>query len=571
MRKQLCGAVGLLCAVGFAPQAALAVKTTINSLDVASVIGATTFYNAGYTGANAIVANIEGGLVWDGHISLVDDTTQLYDSSQVTPTFAQHATWVGGMINGRLPDGYSPDSYILARGIAYNSTLWSGSIALGTTGSQDSFSANEASFALPYVAALINGVGGQKADVVNSSWGSGSGQNGNDFTSIAIDSYAAASGKLIVFAAGNSGSGTNTIGSPASGFNALVVGALTSDSSTPAYGSVADFSSRSPTDMFIPTNAAGSAGSTVADVRARVDITAPGTNLWGAHYNSADLSNVDSYDGGNAASGQLAGTSFAAPITVGGAALVADAGKANFAADVHAIDGRVLKAVLMNSAAKPQGWNNGQHDVGGVITTSQSLDYKSGSGALDLNQAYNQYLSSGGTHNVADAGGIISSGGTVAATGWEFGQVVQNSTANYVIDTPLSAGATLGVTLTWYANETNDFTGDDAGESPLYGSFDNLDLRVYLASLVSGVWTPTTLVAESDSLYNSSEELYFALPTTGDYILQVADSGYLWNFTDDTSTPFGLAWTVPVPEPTALALMMVLGAGLLMRRRRMAA
>jgi hypothetical protein len=451
---------------------------------------------------------------------------------------------------------------VLANGIAYDSTVWSGSIATGTTGANESFSLNASSFAYPYVAALMSGVGGQKADVVNSSYTSDGGQDGGNFESMAIDSYAAASGKLIVFAAGNTGDGANTINAPASGFNALVVGALTSDASTPVYGSVADFSSRSPTDVFIPATPNGNVGSTFSSVRARVDITAPGTDLWGANYDSTAPAVKDQWVS------PLQGTSFAAPITAAGAALVADAGKANFSGDSHATDGRVLKAVLMNSAAKPQGWNNGQANVGGVITTSQSLDYKYGSGMLDLNQAYHQYLSAGGTHDVADSGGNLSSGGVVAPTGWEFGQVSQGGTADYVIDTPLSAQAKLGVTLTWYAHDTNDFSGSDAGEDPAFGSFDNLDLRIYLASLVGGIWEPTTLVAQSNSLYNSTEELDFALPTAGDYILQVADGGYLWNFTGDTATPFGLAWTVSVPEPAGLGLLMMAAAGIIVQHRR---
>jgi hypothetical protein len=162
----------------------------------------------------------------------------------------------------------------------------------------------------------------------------------------------------------------------------------------------------------------------------------------------------------------------------------------------------------------------------------------------------------------------------VSSTGWDYGQIThqtgQTATANYVIGTPLEAGSTLGVTLTWYAHESNDFEGSDAGEHPAWGSFDNLDLRVYLASLVGDVWSPTTLVAISDSLYNSSESLYFTLPATGTYILQVGEQNYLWNFGGDTTTPFGLAWHVDaVPEPGSLALI-VLGLGVLSRRRRRA-
>src|SRR5262245_51196931 len=36
------------------------------------VIGATRFYDAGYTGTRALMANIEAGYVWNGHETLTD-------------------------------------------------------------------------------------------------------------------------------------------------------------------------------------------------------------------------------------------------------------------------------------------------------------------------------------------------------------------------------------------------------------------------------------------------------------------------------------------------------------------
>jgi hypothetical protein len=70
-----------------------------------------TFYNAGYTDFHAIVTAVEGGLIWDTYASLAQDQckyTTRPDIFDQTP--------------GNLP---------LARGIAYNSTLWSESIPHG--------------------------------------------------------------------------------------------------------------------------------------------------------------------------------------------------------------------------------------------------------------------------------------------------------------------------------------------------------------------------------------------------------------------------------------------------------
>jgi len=91
-------------------------------------------------------------------------------------------------------------------------------------------------------------------------------------------------------------------------------------------------------------------------VRAPVDLVAPGENLTLAYYGGGTGGNA--FGGpvtlqNNLYSSGLNGTSFAAPIVAGGAALVASAGKALYTSDAKAIDGRVIKAVLMNSATDP--------------------------------------------------------------------------------------------------------------------------------------------------------------------------------------------------------------------------
>src|SRR4029078_6585924 len=117
------------------------------------------------------------------------------------------------------------------------------------------------------------------------------------------------------------------------------------------------------------------------------------------------------------------GTSFAAPSVTGGAALLYDAAYSLLGATPNARDTRVMKAVLMNSADKTLGWNNGQvahpNGNGGVLTT-QSLDSRLGTGRMNLNRAFDQLLS--GTTDVAGAAaGVV---GTVENIGWDFGQVI---------------------------------------------------------------------------------------------------------------------------------------------------
>ena len=85
----------------------------------------------------------------------------------------------------------------------------------------------------------------------------------------------------------------------------------------------------------------------------------------------------------------VTGTSFSAPTVAGGAALLYDAAYAAVRRNPDARDARVMKAVLMNSADKTLGWNNGQiahpNGNGGVLTT-QGLDNRVGAGRMNLDR-----------------------------------------------------------------------------------------------------------------------------------------------------------------------------------------
>jgi autotransporter-associated beta strand protein len=516
---------------------AWAIISSNAGLDISQVIGANAFYSNGFTGGGATIANIEAGYIWDGQQTLTQDTVEFSDSS-ISGQFDMHATWVGSALNGQ---GSTTED----RGIAYGSTVWSGAIATSWNSSgsgqySGSFNFSTASFTTPYLEAMVTGVvGSQTADVINSSFATDSDENGLDYLDLLLDSLINESGKTVVMSAGNFGPGTNTVGSPESGINTLVVGALTGDQTSPVYGSIFSASSRSPSDIYVPTDASGSTGSTISGARALVDITAPGADLTLAHYGGATGGNTfggptDTYT--NAFNTDLAGTSFAAPIVAASAALIVGAGKTLYPSDSNAIDGRIVKAVLMNSATKPAGWNNGQSTVGGVVTTTQSLDETYGAGILNMTAAYSQYT--GGTTDLSTS---LSDGGTatVKPNGWAFGKITHQTsstaTEDYLFNSSLKAGSTLNVTLDWFADETSNAQGGD----PLYGSFDNLDLQVYLTSGGS----PTSLVAQSTSQYTANQELSFALPSTGTYLVQVSESGYVWNCNGSTTTPYGLAWS----------------------------
>ena len=541
-----------------------------NGVNINSLVGAKRFYDAGYTGSHAVVTNIEAGLAWNGpkgHETLTNSTVNLYSPDPIfTGTqlgeVDRHATWVSAAIAGNGSSAYQ-------QGIAYGATLWSGAVATTWVGNPYKLSfdwSDDRAFLYPYLTAMQTGVGpnNRKTDVVNSSWGFGN-PTGNDPYTITLDGLARANGTTVVLAAGNSGSGANTVIAPASGYNSIVAAALGADTDVSPYQTVTNFSSRGPQDYYDPNT-----GRTIAGVRARVDISAPGQNLTLAYYGGATGGNSGgTADGGvNSYSTQLAGTSFAAPIVAGAATLLDDVAYARFSNDPYAHDGRVIKVVLLNSAMKLAGWDNGQSIVNGVITTTQGLDYAQGAGRLDLNAGYDQYVS--GTTDLDGTGG-----GRIQKIGWDYGVVSANSFNDYLFDTSFHAGDLLTATLNWMVDRTYDSI-DASGN--LTGSdleFTNLDLQIW--SVLNG--TASTLIAQSDSLYNNTEHLYFTLPSAGDYLLRVMWAGKMYDFqaTPQTSEAYGVAWSVQTtagtPEPGTLGLAISLtlsltGIGIRRLRRR---
>ena len=97
--------------------------------------------------------------------------------------------------------------------------------------------------------------------------------------------------------------------------------------------------------------------------------------------------------------------------------------------------------------------------------------------------------------------------------GWDFGEVVEGLTNDYLINGVLEAGSIFTSTLTWFRDRTIlDATNfSDA-------SYDNLDLELW--SVLGG--SPLSLISESTSLYNNTEHFHFSIPATGAYMLRSA-------------------------------------------------
>lgn len=555
-----------------------------------SLIGADTFLNNGIWGQYSAMANVEAGHIWNGHETLTK-VTDFY-TPQATPglqngalgEFDMHATAVGMIMAGlgppvpiQQPDGsVSYSYYYYQMGIAPMASLSSGAIATHWYQTPwGSFDNSDKSYydayyhfftgpithsgPSPWGAGTLSWTG--PADVINSSWG-GTDPTGTgmDPSTVALDGLARKYPQTtLVLAAGNSGPAQGTVGGPASGYNAIVVGA-TGDGSLTNFSVVADFSSRGPQDYEDPVHGV------VPGVRAAVSLVAPGTSLATAYYGGNTGSNrYEPSDSTNGANNYYtvgaAGTSFAAPMVAGGVALL-NSLSYTLQVDypwlyVGPRDARVFKAVLMNSADKLPGWDNGQHteiiNSTAVTVTRQSLDWSQGAGQINLTRAFDDYFA-----------GILSFNGyaTNKIAGWYLGTISPNadpqqpSHQDFYLWPTLSAGKILDVTLAWfrYRGEPS-LVNDENGVPTLQTSdlgFANLDLEIW-------DYTFSRLYATSMSTYNDVEHLHFVLPQDGDYAVRVVYNGQVFGEVDPLGESYGLAWAV-IPEPGTLLLLLV-GAG----------
>lgn len=556
-----------------------------NGVAVNALVGADRFYAEGIFGQATVTANVEAGLIWNGH-----EVTSTLNDFYVAPGAAgdvdQHATWVGSVLAGYNP-GADPNNYPYYQlGMAPLTTLSSGAIATGWYNSEDLaytyFDTTPKTFYSAYnyyftkswthTMPLGGGISTQfsaPTDVINSSWGYED-ATGRDAYTLAADGLARAHPlTTLVISAGNSNTPenpSNNVGGPASGFNSISVGAVGNYTPTD-FTTVADFSSRGPQDYYDPVHGL------VKGVRAPVDLVAPGTSILAAYYggqtggNSASLATTQPDTSGGATdyySFGLAGTSFAAPIVAGGVSLLKSASYYVGLGD-ESRDTRVIKAVLMNSATKLPGWDNGQHlNVNGVTVTTQALDWVQGAGMLDLNKAFDQYLT--GTRDVAGTGG-----GAISTIGWDYGVITKStepgvtSHNDYPIQFTLQGTAILNVTLTWFRNFADPVFTDNA--DPALQTLTTEDLG--FANLFLEIWDAnfTHLYARSETIYNNVQQLHYTLSLDGDYGLRVTYADQMYG--DPVPEAYGLAWDVEVvPEPGTFALLGVGAAVFLTVRRR---
>lgn len=564
------GFLAVLCAASLCASSAQAITLT----GVRNLIGAEAFINAGYDGDGVIVANVEAGHAFPTHQALDQSIQHRLEFPGLDPLPNQsHATQTAGPIvaAATLNNGSPTTSNgnPVGAGVAAGATLWTGRIA--TTASGSSFSVSVDSTLWPYLvggeigindAGVVGGAGAKTADVFSGSWGA-SDSNGATLFNVVADYLANSQGKTMVFAAGNSNSGSNLTLAPANGWNTIAVGATNAE--TPNNETVWSSSGGGTT---------GSLGF-AANSRTKPDLVAPGVT-------------VNTTTGSSTAMTSQTGTSLATPIVAGGAALMIDAGKATG----RSTDPRLVKAILMNSATKLDGWQQvvGFHPTNGTRINSTPVDgdlgandKPQGAGRINLSQAFTEYMSASSNGTGA---------GNVGGVGWDVNTVSDGLTTDYIFDGLVQQNSMLTATLIWFMDrEVEDY--DHTLPNPAFGpddtegtsddvkfftdSFDDLDLYLYqvdpggtpigdaVAASISG-WDSAN-PDDPGTGWDSVEHLHLNIAEEGRYMLRVQWTQELFdNIGDANVEDFALAWNlsqelIVVPEGGSFTLAM---AGMLL-------
>ncbi len=334
---------------------------------------------------------------------------------------------------------------------------------------------------------------GQGARISTNSWGYTGTTNrryttaAQEYDRIVRDAQSGTAGNqqlTVLFAAGNSGSGANTVSAPGTAKNVITVGASENFRQTGTDGCAIDNTGADSANDIISFSSRGPVNSTGGDGRVKPEIVAPGTHIEaGVPQSNYDGSSVCNqyWPAGQTLYGWSSGTSHSTPAVAGGAALLyQDFLNKGLGTPSPAM----VKAFLMNSAAYMTGTGAG----GNLPSNSQGM------GRMDLGRAFD----------------------TTARILTDQTQVLGATGATYqVTGTIPSSSQPFRVTLAW-----TDAPGPTTGAPWV----NNLDLEVtvngtlYRGNVFSGANSTTGGTADPR---NNAESVFLPAGTTGNFTITV--------------------------------------------------
>jgi subtilisin family serine protease len=245
------------------------------------LIGAPSVWAAGYTGKGVRVGIVDTGID-SGHPDLVGRVLVTRDfTGEGDSDNHGHGTHVAGIIGGT--GAQSGGKY---RGVAPEFLFVVGKVLKG-----------DGSGLMSDVIAGLEFIAEQHVQVVNLSLGGGSNCDGTDALSVACDSVVD-QGIVVCVAAGNSGPGAGTLGSPGCAKKVITIGA------TDKQDGIADYSSRGPS----------------LDGRVKPDLCFPGSSIHSCRAKNTSMGQpIDDYYT------TASGTSMATPHASGSSALLLQA------------------------------------------------------------------------------------------------------------------------------------------------------------------------------------------------------------------------------------------------------
>ncbi len=345
-RMRAADVADFVLAHGEIARAELVQESGIDLNTAVSVIGASSWWNAGYNGSSTTKVAILDTGVDSGHPALsnvVSDNAVYLSAGSQQSNFNDNASSTDDLqFHGTHCAGIAASTDSTYTGVAYGGRVMNGKCGYLTTSGGGSLISTD-------IYSAADWAGDNGADVLSCSFGSSGTTYGTSSDSTFFDAQVADLAIAVTVAAGNSGSSSGTLLRPADGFNVIAVANFNDNGTTSlSDDSLNSTSSRGPT----------------SDGRRKPDIAAPGTNIASA-YNAWEGNNPDFVN--------ASGTSMACPMVAGSLALLIDAGVASYPEGMKALLLTNTRNTSPVATSPDDNWGYGAIDLSTTYTNRAAL------------------------------------------------------------------------------------------------------------------------------------------------------------------------------------------------------